>query len=157
MRSLGSNMTFDPNTIDKPGRNVVPALHGTWMAPWQGYHEPDVALLLGINPFQSYNGVACGNPAKWLGECMESGMQLIVVDPRRTDIAKRATLHIQPLPGHDPEILACLTNLIIHLMVGFPEPATFVQEKDPRWTGASRPRQRADDVGSGRDTGGGSS
>src|SRR5262249_28228894 len=104
MRGIGSPMIFSPNTIDKPGRAVAAALHGNWMAPVQGYDRPDVALLVGLNPYQSHYGVACGNPGKWLGERLEAGMALIVIDPRRTDIAKRATLHIQPVPGEDPAL-----------------------------------------------------
>ncbi|MGE3448413.1 MAG: molybdopterin-dependent oxidoreductase [Microbacteriaceae bacterium] len=113
MRSLGSRMCFTPNTIDKPGKQLAAALHGRWMAPMQGYDEPDVALLLGANPFKSYYGVACGNPSTWLGERMRAGMQLIVVDPRRSDVAKRASLHIQPVPGEDTAILACLIHVIL--------------------------------------------
>jgi anaerobic selenocysteine-containing dehydrogenase len=113
LRAVGSPMYFTPATIDKPGKPMARALHGTWMAPQQGYDRPDVALLLGLNPFKSYFGVACGHPAKWLGERMRQGMELIVVDPRASDIAKRATLHIQPVPGEDPAILACLIHVII--------------------------------------------
>jgi anaerobic selenocysteine-containing dehydrogenase len=44
---------------------------------------------------------------------VRAGMKVIVVDPRRNDIARRADLHLQPLPGHDPEILAALINVIL--------------------------------------------
>jgi anaerobic selenocysteine-containing dehydrogenase len=113
MRAIGSPMTFTTNTIDKPGRDTAPTLLGRWSAPLQGWHQPEVALLIGANPFQSYFGVACGNPATWLGERMRAGMKLIVVDPRRTDIAKRATLHLQPIPGEDPAILAAFLHVIV--------------------------------------------
>jgi anaerobic selenocysteine-containing dehydrogenase len=113
MQALGSPMLFTPNPIDKPGRNTAAALHGSWMAPPQGFQDPDVALLLGLNSYQSYYGVPSGNPGKWLSERLRAGLQLIVVDPRATDIAKRATLHIQPKPGEDIAILACLLNVII--------------------------------------------
>jgi anaerobic selenocysteine-containing dehydrogenase len=113
MGALGSPMIFTPSTIDKPGKYTAQALHGAWMAGVQGFNEPDVALLVGLNPFQSYYGVACGHPAKWLGERMRAGMQLVVIDPRVSDIAKRATLHIQPIPGEDIPILASLLHVII--------------------------------------------
>jgi anaerobic selenocysteine-containing dehydrogenase len=113
MDAIASPMVFTSNTIDKPGRNTANALHGRWMAPPQGYDRPDAALLFGLNSFQSYYGMASGNPAKWLSERLRDGMQLIVIDPRKTDIAKRANLHIQPVPGEDPAILACLINVII--------------------------------------------
>lgn len=113
LAAVGSRMKFSPNTIDKPGKSLALAMHGTWMAPLQGYHDPQVALVLGANPYKSYYGAAAGHPAKWLQERLASGMKLIVVDPRRSDIAKRAHLHLQPRPGHDPAILACLINVIL--------------------------------------------
>lgn len=113
MAGIGSRMCFSPNTIDKPGKQLAAAMHGRWMAPMQGYDDPEVALLIGANPYKSYYGVACGNPGTWLGERLQAGMQLIVIDPRRSDVAKRATLHIQPVPGEDAAILACLINVIL--------------------------------------------
>lgn len=114
MTAIGSRMTFSPNTIDKPGKQTAAALHGSWMAPLQGYDRPDVALLIGLNPFKSYYGVSCGHPSKWLNERLQAGMSLIVIDPRRSDIAKRATLHLQCRPGTDVEILAGLLHEIIN-------------------------------------------
>jgi anaerobic selenocysteine-containing dehydrogenase len=113
LRATGSRMKFSPNTIDKPGKSLALALHGRWMAPLQGYQEPDVALLIGANPLKSYYGVASGHPGRWIREQMSRGMQLLVIDPRRSDVAKRATLHLQPRPGHDPAILACLIGVIL--------------------------------------------
>jgi len=113
MAAIGSRMSFNPNTIDKPGKQLAAAMHGRWMAPMHGYDDPEVALLLGTNPFKSYYGVACGNPGTWLGARLHAGMQLIVIDPRRSDVAKRATLHIQPVPGEDAAILACMINVIL--------------------------------------------
>ncbi len=111
--ALGSRMKFSPNTIDKPGKSLALAMHGAWMAPLQGYHDPEVALILGANPFKSYYAIACGHPAKWLQARIDAGMQLLVVDPRRSDLAKRAHLHLQPRPGHDPAILACLIHVVL--------------------------------------------
>jgi anaerobic selenocysteine-containing dehydrogenase len=113
MRAVGSTMTFSPNTIDKPGKSLALAMHGTWMAPLTGYQEPEVAIVVGANPFKSYYGVAAGHPGKWLREQMDRGMQLVVIDPRRSDLAKRATIHLQPEPGQDPAIFACLANVML--------------------------------------------
>jgi anaerobic selenocysteine-containing dehydrogenase len=111
--SLGSNMQFSPNTIDKPGKSLALAMHGKWMAPLMGYQRPDVAVLIGANPYKSYYGAAAGHPGKWLKEQLDRGMQLVVVDPRRSDVAKRAHIHLQPRPGTDPEILASLLHVVI--------------------------------------------
>ena len=43
MDALGVKKYFNPNTIDKPGNSLAAALHGSWMAPPQRYHEPDAA------------------------------------------------------------------------------------------------------------------
>ena len=113
MASIGSTMRFSPVTLDKPGKALALALHGRWMAPLQGYHDPEVALLIGANPLKSYYGVPAGNPGRWIRDHLRRGRQLLVIDPRRSDVARRATMHLQPRPGHDPEIIACLINVIL--------------------------------------------
>ena len=40
-------------------------------------------------------------------------MNLIVIDPRRSQTAARATIHIQPRPGADMAILTGTINIII--------------------------------------------
>jgi anaerobic selenocysteine-containing dehydrogenase len=113
MKALGSPLLFSPETIDKPGKSIARAMHGTWMAPLQLFDQPDVALLVGANPLQSYYGIACGHPTRWLNDRFADGLQLIVVDPRRTEIASRASVHLQPKPGHDVAILAALIHVIL--------------------------------------------
>jgi anaerobic selenocysteine-containing dehydrogenase len=113
MDAIESPMRFTPNTIDKPGKMIAKALHGSWMAPPQGYHDPDVALLIGMNPPISYKGAPAGNPARWINDAIRRGMKLIVIDPRRTDVARRAFLHLQPQPGEDASIVAGLLRVIL--------------------------------------------
>jgi anaerobic selenocysteine-containing dehydrogenase len=72
-----------------------------------------VALLLGINPFVSYQGFPSGAPSRWLAENQARGMKLIVVDPRRTDVARRADRHLQARPGKDVHILASMISIIL--------------------------------------------
>jgi len=113
LRAIGSPMEFSAITIDKPGKNVARALHGSWMAPRQGFDDPEVALLIGINPLVSYQGVPNGNPGKWLPDALRRGMALLVVDPRRSDVARRATVHLQCRPGEDAAILAGMLHVIL--------------------------------------------
>jgi anaerobic selenocysteine-containing dehydrogenase len=114
MAALGSPMSFAASSVDKPGRPIAWAMLGRWMAPHVGFDRPRVALLLGINPFvNGLGGLPAGHPGTWLAEQLAAGMELIVVDPRRTDIAKRATLFLQPRPGHDIEILAAMLRVVL--------------------------------------------
>jgi anaerobic selenocysteine-containing dehydrogenase len=113
MDAIGAVMRFTPVTVDKPGKRTARALHGWWMAPWQGFDAPDVILILGMNPLVSHQGFPIGNPGQWIKQARERGMQLIVIDPRRSETADRASLFLQPRPGHDIAILAALLNVIL--------------------------------------------
>ncbi|MGE0387678.1 MAG: molybdopterin-dependent oxidoreductase [Gammaproteobacteria bacterium] len=111
--AVGTPMRFDPNTMDKGGKQIAAALHGRWMAPSQGFDDPQVALLIGINPIDTYTGLPAGNPGQWLKDRARRGMKLIVIDPRASPAARRADLHLQPAPGHDAEILAGMIRVVL--------------------------------------------
>jgi anaerobic selenocysteine-containing dehydrogenase len=113
MTAIGSPMDFTPIPIDKPGKEISRALHGLWGAPGQGFDDPDVCLLIGANPFVSYTGFPYGHPPRWLSRRQDAGMKLIVIDPRRSDVARRADLHMQPRPGEDIAILAAMVRIIL--------------------------------------------
>jgi len=65
-------------------------------------------LLWASNPTNS-------NPmlAKSILRAKDRGAKLIVVDPRRTPLAKEADLHIRPRPGSDCALLMSMMNVII--------------------------------------------
>jgi anaerobic selenocysteine-containing dehydrogenase len=113
MDALGSAMRFDPNTIDKPGKLISMALHGAWMAPPMNFQDARVALVIGANPLVGHTGFPSTNPSKWVTTMQRQGMKLIVIDPRETDIAKRADLFIQPRPGFDDLIMAAMLKVIV--------------------------------------------
>ena len=113
MDSIGSPMRFDTDTLDKGGKLVATGLHGEWMAPACGFDEPEVMLLIGINPILTFTGIPAGNPGDWLKQQKKRGMKLLVIDPRRTHVAKRADLHLRPQAGQDVDILACFIRLIL--------------------------------------------
>ncbi len=114
MDAIGSPMRFTSNTIDQPGKTIALALHGSWGAGPQVFDDADTWLLLGINPLVALSGgVPNTNPAKQLHEAKKRGLKLIVIDPRRTECAEHATVHLQPKPGEDPTILAGLLRVIL--------------------------------------------
>lgn len=112
MQAIGSPMSFTPNTIDQAGKFMAKGFHGMWMAPGQALHDPDVALLIGINPLVSHLG-RFGNPADFAKDLARRGATLIVIDPRATETAKKATIHLQPRPGEDITILAGMIRVIL--------------------------------------------
>ena len=113
MEAVGSPMHFTNATIDQPGKPIAMALHGRWGAGPQAFADSDVCMLVGANPLVSmWGGIPPFNPAKRLHDARKRGLKLIVVDPRRTECARKADIHLQCLPGHDPEILAAMINVI---------------------------------------------
>ncbi|WP_439569775.1 molybdopterin-containing oxidoreductase family protein [Sphingopyxis sp.] len=113
MAALGSPMAFSPGTIDKPGKKIAQALHGDWDAPAVGFDDPEVIFLIGSNPLISFTGFPYGNPGKWLNERLDAGARLIVLDPRRSDVAKRAHIHLQAKAGEDVAIIAAMIRIVI--------------------------------------------
>lgn len=112
--ALGSRMIFSSNTIDQPGKQIATALHGRWRADEHGFETADTWLLVGVNPVISKStGVPGQNPARKITDAVARGMQLVVIDPRRTETARHAALHLQPRPGEDPTILAGMIRVII--------------------------------------------
>lgn len=114
MAKIGTPMRFNPGPIDKPGRNISQALAGTWQAPVHGLSDPDAVLLVGINPLTSLQGVPMSHPGRWFLDRLETGLQLFVIDPRRSDVARRATIHLQNRPGTDAAIVAAMLRLVLH-------------------------------------------
>lgn len=114
IRAIESPMFFTANTIDQPGKQIALAAHGHWLGGDVSFDEADSWLLVGTNPVVSKAiGIPGQNPSQHLKAAVARGMQLIVIDPRQSQTAARATIHIQPRPGEDVSILAAFINLII--------------------------------------------
>jgi anaerobic selenocysteine-containing dehydrogenase len=109
--AIKSPMVFTSVTIDQPGKGVAAMLHGPWLAgvPWMD--NWDALLLIGTNPIVSMLGGLGMNPARNLHKAKQRGMKMVVIDPRMTDCAKHADIHIQPRAGEDSAILAAFAKL----------------------------------------------
>lgn len=70
--------------------------------------ETDTLLLWGSNCADTMPPIM-----QWIFEQKNRGGELIVVDPRRTDTARAATLHLQCTPGTD----LALANGLLHLAI----------------------------------------
>ena len=114
LRALGSPMNFWAATIDKPAEKVSVALHGNWHAGPHRFETADAWIIVGANPvIAKSNGAPSNNPGVRLKKAQQGGMKLVVIDPRRTETSRRAHIHLQPVPGEDPTILAGIAHVII--------------------------------------------
>lgn len=112
--ALGSPMIFASATIDQPGKDIAAAMLGHWQAGPQPFAGADTWLMVGGNPIVTMaGGIPSQNPARRLTDEIKAGMKLIVIDPRRTETAKRAHIHLQAKPGEDAAILAAMIHTII--------------------------------------------
>jgi len=112
--ALGTPMIFSSMTIDQPGKDIATALLGGWEAGPQTFTDADVWMIVGANPLVSIGGaLPAHNPGKRLTEAVRRGMKLIVIDPRRTETATRAHIHLQPRPAEDVSILAAMIHVIL--------------------------------------------
>jgi anaerobic selenocysteine-containing dehydrogenase len=114
LRAIGSPMMFAASTIDQPGQHMALALHGRWEGGRPRPNACEAFLVVGGNPVVSKQHFP-QNPAQQLKALTGRGMKLIVIDPRRTETARRAAVHLQLIPGEDPTVLAGLANLIFAL------------------------------------------
>jgi len=127
MDAIGSPMRFTNATIDQPGKPIAMALHGRWGAGPQAFSDSDVCMLVGANPLVSmWGGIPAFNPAKRLHEARRRGLKLIVIDPRVTESARKADIHLQCLPGHDVELLAAMLHVILDEGL---QDATFIEQE----------------------------
>ena len=114
LRAIGSRMFFTSNTIDQPGKQIAMALHGKWLGGEPDFEQADAWMLVGSNPIVSKSaGIPGQNPAQKLKEARARGLQLIVIDPRVSDVARKAAVHLQCRPGEDHAILAGLIHIIV--------------------------------------------
>lgn len=115
MNAIGSPMRFAPATIDKPGKGIAMALHGRWAAGPQTFADADTWMIVGANPPVSRSiGAPPNNGSGQLHHAVRRGMKLIVIDPRRTEAARLAAVHLQGRPGQDPVIIAGMLRVILH-------------------------------------------
>ena len=114
MDALRLRLRFSSGTIDQPGKQTAAAAHGQWLAGSHVFDESDVWMLVGTNPLVAISGgIPHANPGRRLDRAQARGLQLIVIDPRRSETAKRAALHLQPRPGTDPAVLAGILREVI--------------------------------------------
>lgn len=114
-KAIGTTSLFSTMTIDQSAKMVSADRIGSWEAGRNYLAIADTLIIFGANPLLSVSmfGFDCDNPQKRLKEFKNRGGRLIVIDPRRTETAKFADIHIQPRPNEDITIAAGMIRLIL--------------------------------------------
>ncbi|MFW0756307.1 molybdopterin-containing oxidoreductase family protein [Pseudomonas sp. H11T01] len=116
--AIGSPSYYSSATVDQPAKfGIAPSRTGIWEAGLQEFAGSDVGMYFGNNPLVShytgeYGGIPPFSPARRLNDSRANGFKLIVVDPRRTELARRADIFLQIRPGEDPTLLCGLLRII---------------------------------------------
>ena len=115
LQALGSHSFFSTMTIDQSAKWVSAERLGSWAAGRDAFALSDVLLLVGTNPLVSLStfNFPLQNPMKSLKEARARGLKLVVIDPRASETARFADVHLQPLPGEDVHVLAAILHVII--------------------------------------------
>ena len=118
MSQLGSPSIFSSMTIDQSSKWVTAARMGVWANGKPPSTETDVILIAGCNPPVSHQGYPMvpyptTNTSGYIREAKKRGVKLIVIDPRKTEMARRADLFIQCKPGYDAAIFAAMIRQIL--------------------------------------------
>ena len=116
-QGLDSPSFYTSVTIDQPAKTTAPFRVGIWEAGYHNFSDADVLLAIGYNPmvssFAPVGGLQGTNPYVVLRDAKKRGMKLIVIDPRRTEFATQADIHLAPKPGEDPTLMAGILKVVI--------------------------------------------
>ena len=112
-----SSSFYTSVTIDQPAKTTAPFRMGIWEAGLHNFSDADVLMAIGYNPMVSSYGPVGGlqgtNPFTVMRDAKKRGMKLVVIDPRRTELATFADVFLQIRPGEDPTLLAGMINVVL--------------------------------------------
>jgi anaerobic selenocysteine-containing dehydrogenase len=113
MRAIGTQQLYSPNTIDTPNRMLVPDLitGSAFLQSICDWERAELLVIVGHNLVVSHGHVtSVADPVTRIREVKQRGGHVIVVDPRRTETAQLADVHLQPLAGTDAAVMACFVR-----------------------------------------------
>ncbi|MFN8544149.1 MAG: molybdopterin-dependent oxidoreductase [Candidatus Binatia bacterium] len=110
MRSLGAVYRSNALAQEKTGEFWV---NGRMMGtPVRGdFEHAEVALFVGKNPYQSHGMPRARVTLKEIAH--DPARTLIVIDPRRSETAELADVHLQVKPGRDAWLLAAMLGVLV--------------------------------------------
>jgi len=122
LAALGSPRQYTSLTIDSP--SLFLANHRLFGSPVPmgpiDIDHAEVVMFVGTNPMASHQimTIPQSNPSRRLKDAKKRGMKLIVIDPRRSDVARLADVHLPVKPGEDATLLAGLIKVILDEGIG---------------------------------------
>jgi anaerobic selenocysteine-containing dehydrogenase len=113
VQTIGTSQSYSTTTLDLPNKHAV-AHHmaGTnvlnALVDWE---RTTLLMLVGVNPVVSHgHTTGFANPVVSLRTLKARGGTVVVVDPRRTETAALADIHVPVRPGTDAALLAYLVR-----------------------------------------------
>ena len=116
LQALGSTKMYTSYTIDSPSLTIAGNrfFGGPLPANVLDVERAECALFVGTNPAASHQlNMPQSSPSARIKQARKKGMKVIVVDPRRSDVARMADLHLQVKPGEDATLLAAMVKVIL--------------------------------------------
>ena len=114
---IGTRNIYTSVTLDQPAKVYTTMRYGMWEGGLHSFDTADVCFMIGNNPIVSHyappGSLPPFSPSRRLRDAMARGLKLIVADPRESDVAKLATLHLPVLPGEDAALLAGMIRVIL--------------------------------------------
>lgn len=116
LKSIGSPQLYSSQTIDQSPKNITALRMGAFTSGRQPFETADVWLISGSNPLVSHYGgwgaYTMYAPGAHIRAAKARGLKLIVIDPRLTETARLADIHLQPKPGQDVAIYAGMLHVL---------------------------------------------
>lgn len=111
----GIPMIYSPGVVDQWPKNVGAHLMygGMWKIPVPDLQRTDLFVVMGANPQASQGSLmACPDVMGEIGAIQKRGGRVVVVDPRRTGTAAKASEWIPIVPGTDAAFLLAMVQVL---------------------------------------------
>lgn len=117
VEALGSPNVFASHSIDVNTKfHVSTEMYGLSLVhPVPDFDHLELFVCLGSNPLVSQMSVLqVADAAGVLSSVVDRGGRVVIVDPRRTETAKRVGEHVPIRPGTDAYLLAAMLHVLTH-------------------------------------------
>jgi anaerobic selenocysteine-containing dehydrogenase len=111
----GIPMIYSPGVVDQWPKNVGAHLMygGMWSIPVPDIRRTDLLVVMGANPHASQGSLlACPDVMGEIAAIQERGGKVVVIDPRCTGTAERASEWLPITPGTDAALLLAVVNVL---------------------------------------------